>query len=559
MIMEYIIFFSVLLLILVFILVREFFVLRKREKYILQKIDEDFHAKIEKEYEPQDLSIIKRYFERRRTENSVDDITASDLDMDRLFASFNKSNSQMGSEYFYYMLRTMNFDEDYLNKLDLKTESLRKDPETRNKLSLIFYKIGSLRKYSLFDCLDLLSEGETPGLISDYLSIILFVLSIVSIFFIKDFGIIFLISVFIYNIFSYYRKRGEIEPYIISFSYIMKLMDNVKAVENLNLPCFNAEKETLSENVKRLNKLNYYSFFINKGNSSIGLGNPFSIIMDYLRMLLHLDIISFYRMKKLVLFNRESIESLYNTLGFMESLISVAFIRENYDVTLPEKGDGINAKGLYHPLIAEPVKNSIDTKKSILLTGSNASGKSTFLKAVAINALFARTIHTCFADSFLIDSYHVFSSMSLRDDLSGNDSYFMVEIKAIKRIIDFINNNPGEKTLCFLDEVLRGTNTVERIAASTEILKSLCGRALCFAATHDIELTRILKNEFSNYHFDEIIENDDVLFEYTLKEGPGDTRNAIRLLSIIGFDKSIIDKATKNALNYINTGEWQVK
>jgi DNA mismatch repair ATPase MutS len=79
--------------------------------------------------------------------------------------------------------------------------------------------------------------------------------------------------------------------------------------------------------------------------------------------------------------------------------------------------------------------------------------------------------------------------MSLRDDLQGGDSYYVVEIKALKRILTAAKE-PGRPVLCFVDEVLRGTNTVERIAASTQILKSFDGRAvLCFAATHDIELT----------------------------------------------------------------------
>lgn len=89
--------------------------------------------------------------------------------------------------------------------------------------------------------------------------------------------------------------------------------------------------------------------------------------------------------------------------------------------------------------------------------------------------------------------------MSLRDNLTNNESYYIVEIKSIKRILDSINDEIP--TLCFVDEVLRGTNTIERIAASSHILKSLTDKnALCFAATHDIELTNILENIYSNYH-----------------------------------------------------------
>lgn len=85
--------------------------------------------------------------------------------------------------------------------------------------------------------------------------------------------------------------------------------------------------------------------------------------------------------------------------------------------------------------------------------------------------------------------------------------------------------------LCFVDEVLRGTNTVERISASTEILKSLSAeQVLCFAATHDVELTELLAKEYDNYHFEEEIVEGDVRFNYRLLTGKATTRNAIKLL-----------------------------
>ena len=89
--------------------------------------------------------------------------------------------------------------------------------------------------------------------------------------------------------------------------------------------------------------------------------------------------------------------------------------------------------------------------------------------------------------------------MALKDDLLGRESYYLAEIRSLKRILD----ETGEEypVLCFVDEVLRGTNTVERIAASAQILESLSGRnVICFAATHDIELTYILEDDYENYH-----------------------------------------------------------
>ena len=131
-----------------------------------------------------------------------------------------------------------------------------------------------------------------------------------------------------------------------------------------------------------------------------------------------------------------------------------------------------------------------------------------------------------------------------------------MEIKALKRVIDAVKRK-GAPVLCFVDEVLRGTNTVERIAASTEILESLLGKSsMCFAATHDIELTRLLEGRYHNFHFEETILEDDVKFNYKLKEGRATTRNAIKLLGVLQYEKQIIEKAEKRAEHFVNTGKW---
>ena len=123
----------------------------------------------------------------------------------------------------------------------------------------------------------------------------------------------------------------------------------------------------------------------------------------------------------------------------------------------------------------------------------------------------------------------------------------MAEIKSIKRILDACNEK-GSPVLCFVDEVLRGTNTKERIAAGAEIMKSMqSANSLCFAATHDIELSSILVPEFTNYHFDEEMDGDDIHFPYQLKEGYATSRNAIALLRIMGYPEDIVNRALQRA------------
>jgi DNA mismatch repair ATPase MutS len=121
----------------------------------------------------------------------------------------------------------------------------------------------------------------------------------------------------------------------------------------------------------------------------------------------------------------------------------------------------------------------------------------------------------------------------------------MVEIKAIKRILD-ASESEGRPVLCFVDEVLRGTNTAERIAASTEILREMAQRRiLVFAATHDRELTEYLKDSMENYHFEEKLEGKDISFSYELLPGPATTKNAILLLRQCEFPESLVLRAEK--------------
>ena len=134
----------------------------------------------------------------------------------------------------------------------------------------------------------------------------------------------------------------------------------------------------------------------------------------------------------------------------------------------------------------------------------------------------------------------------------------MAEIKSIKRIMDAYKAE-GAPVLAFVDEVLRGTNTIERISASSVILQQLAGgNGYCFAATHDLELTEILRNYYENVHFEESIENNDIVFPYRLQKGKATSRNAIALLSIMGYDSAITNKAQNQAQRFEINHKWEV-
>lgn len=252
--------------------------------------------------------------------------------------------------------------------------------------------------------------------------------------------------------------------------------------------------------------------------------------------------------------HKSYIYNFWYELGNIEALIAILSMRNIYPYySIPEFDDKyrIYAQEIFHPLIENFVSNDVDFNQNTLLTGSNASGKSTYVKSIAISAILAQSINTAFAKSFVMKKGNVLTSMAIKDSIIDGDSYFIAEIKSLKRIIEDVKS--GNKSYYFIDEILRGTNTLERISASSSIIDYLDKhKSLSFIATHDLELTKMKEEKVRNIHFKEDIIDNKVVFTYKLQEGPSNTRNAIKLLEVMGFPEDIVEMANKNAKEFVN-------
>ena len=534
--------------------------LAEKKKYRLfteRKIKREYGQLNEKGIPVLRMECIPSYYKRHGAGTGIDDITWSDLDMDRLFALMDVTYSSAGEEYLYHTLRTPLKDREALLARDAEIEYLRKEKEIRLKLQMQFAQMGKNERYSLYDYLDFAETlKKIPSLPYHFIAPILAAIAVGLVFINPATGILAIIVVLVGNMIWYFKTMNVIQPYMTSLKYVLKDMKAAEKILAVN-PGICGElqdkmKQSLNE-LKIFKKRAAMAFAESSGD-----GNPLTILADYTNMLLHPNIIAFYSMYAQMQKHKEDIDTLHGALGYMEMLIAAGSFKEAMgEGCVPVFDGGMKAVEIYHPLIEEPVKNSFETKSSVLLTGSNASGKSTFLKTVAVNMLLSQCFNYACADEFHTDFFRLYSSMALRDDLEQGDSYFMVEIKALRRILEAAKEEGG-RIACFVDEVLRGTNTVERIAASTQILRFMEeGGMLCFAATHDIELTELLKERYENYHFEEEIADGDVLFNYRLMEGKATTRNAIRLLSVMGYDEEVIKDAEHMAENFIKEGVWK--
>ncbi|MGO3183903.1 MAG: MutS-related protein [Aequorivita sp.] len=173
------------------------------------------------------------------------------------------------------------------------------------------------------------------------------------------------------------------------------------------------------------------------------------------------------------------------------------------------------------------------------------SGKSTFIRSVSINSVLAQTLNICFAAEYISPFFKLYSSIRITDDLLEDTSYYLEEVLTVKELIDA--SNKADPCLFVLDEIFKGTNTIERVSGGKAILSYLNkGNNIVLVSTHDIELTDILsKEKFDLYHFSEQIKNNELTFDHKLKAGRLETRNAIKILELYNYPSEIIKDARR--------------
>lgn len=558
--MEYIVLFAGIVLLFLFVMIRGAVEEKRRLRRFRESLRQDYGKPPIKEYKPEQYESVGRYYLKHREGFQIDDMTWNDLGMDGIFLRMDYTHSSAGAEYLYYKLRTPSFNNEELEKFNRHTVYYMEHEKERLDLQLLFVRLGTTGRFSLYDYLEYLDDlGERRNAMH-YLTFGIFAVSLLALALSPSAGIVLAVLAMVFNISTYFKEKREIEPYMTSISYILRLLKCVEELGNQDMTPVKAEYEALQADRQKLKRFIKGGFWLTFGMKPGG--NPLDIAADYLKMIFHIDLIVFNRMLGEIRKYTAEIDRMVTGMGYLETLLSAGAYRaslEEYCIADLSGQNGIAFKELYHPLLEKPVKNSLATEKGVLLTGSNASGKSTFLKTVAVNALLAQTFSFCLGKEYRGGFYRLYSSMALKDDLISGDSYYMVEIKALKRILDAVKDRNAAPVLCIVDEVLRGTNTLERIAASSQILRSLSGKGvLCFAATHDIELTGLLEDSYDNYHFEEDIIDNDVVFNYQLKQGRATTRNAIKLLSVMGYEERIIAAADRMTRVFMETGEWRM-
>lgn len=494
------------------------------------------------------FELIEGYF--RKKDNSkefqvLSDKTCNDLDFEELFMFLDRTSSNVGQQYLYNKLRTVPSGGGHIVSDEKIIDELTNDEALRLSTQKLLCK---LKKGDSYYISALFQEEHLEPPKWFYVIRLLSFTSFLSLLMLPfNFRfIIILIFVVIVNLGFHYWNKKNLYQYIGSIPQLLTLNNIAKKLHKCKQ--FNVINPGLSDSIKVIDQVRNRMAFCSLENNVQG---DFAVVywglLEIVKILFLLEPLMLFSILKRLNTKRREIEDVFSFVGHIDTLISIASLRKGLNTYchpfVNKKENNILATNVYHPLVVDCVPNNISvTDKSILLTGSNMSGKTSFIRTIGINMITGLTINTCFAKSITIPKMGIYSAIRISDDLLNDRSYYFEEVLTIKEMIQEATN--GKPNLFLLDEIFKGTNTVERISAGKAVLSSLSKNGnIVFVSTHDIELTDMLTDDYELYHFSEIIDNKNIDFDYKLKAGRLKNRNAIRILQINDYPDSVIKEA----------------
>lgn len=508
--------------------------------------------------EKRDFSYIEKLhtflLERDQSGFIIDNITWTDLNMDSVFSKLDHTMSLSGMQYLYQTLRRPIFDGKILKKRNEVINSLLENNEIAKKIQYPLFVLGKKEGKNIFKYFkDWINIDTKPAIIYRLLSYLPY-LAILMILIDSAKALIIIMLTVSINTIVYQVNKKKIYDEMDTFLYLGSLIKCADNIIKLNTENIDLEQEELKRILKNIGKVRKN---VAKLNSNVTMGSDMEIVRQYYNMIFLKEPNIFYKTVKLVNDYRDDFFKLYTLIGKIDAYISIASYKAGLDYfvepSFEEDGSQfyLNTKDIYHPLLDNPISYSFELNNmGALVTGSNASGKSTFLRTIGINSIFAQTLYLTLSKEYRSSYFNLLTSIGTTDNIVEGDSYFMAEAKSLKRVLDRLD--PNQPVLCILDEIFRGTNTAERISAALESLNYMIERNCCvIAATHDLELTNLVNERYNNYHFKETIEANDIMFDYILREGPCSTRNAIAILKYLGYPAEIYEKAMAGAEKYL--------
>jgi hypothetical protein len=486
---------------------------------------------------------------------SLDDRTWSDLDLDTVFASIDRTECTLGQQALYHRLRTAPV-ANQPDAFEALVNRLSTDAPLRGRMQRVLARLRNPYGYDLW----WLAQPDAIRTRPWHVVFPIFTLVVIGCLLLSPvWGGLLLVPIFggVLNLTMRITTARQMGPLIGPFRQVFALINAAETLGELRGEDVDPIVGCLHTDTLPLRRLKRIAFWV--GRDALAAGDMMASIVEYLNLLFLLDVNAMYLGARELAAHGPALLRVIAAVGDVDAALSVAALRATLSESrwtrphvLPP-GAPATLTDLCHPLLEHPVPNSIGLAPphGVLITGSNMSGKSTFLRTVGVNAVLAQTINTCFASRYDAPIFHIRSCIGRSDDLLAGKSYYIAEVEAVLALVR-ASARP-EPHLFLFDELFRGTNAVERIAAAEAVLIELLADTggpqlhIVLTATHDGELVDLLRETYASYHFTDTLGPDGLIFNHRLEPGPATTRNAIALLQLYGAAPTLIAHALTRA------------
>ena len=495
---------------------------------------------------------------------SLDSRTWDDLDLDDVFSALDRTESTLGQHALYHRLRTFPV-ADNLDVFEVLVSRLESDGPLRERAQTALSRLRDPHGYDLWWLARQDAIETRPWYvlfpILTAATILLLGLALLSPQLTPAF-----IGVLVINVGVRYFTDRRIGALAAAFRQIAPLVKTAESLRFFGGDDVRPLVGSIQADTPSLGRLKTIARWISgdplmlpmgAGMLPIMVSDVVSVVYEYLNLAFLLDANGVYFGARDLRVHHAALLRVIAAMGEVDAAISTASFRAGRrDWTRPrfvQPGASAKLSNLRHPLLVDAVPNSVSLApgRGLLITGSNMSGKSTFLRTVGVTAVLAQTLNTCLASEYYAPVFSVRSCIGRSDDLLSGKSYYIAEVETLLGLVEAsVGSAPH---LFLLDELFRGTNAVERIAAGQAVLLELVSDArrtspnVVIAATHDGELVDLLPDSYSAFHFGDVVGPAGLIFDHQLRPGPATTRNAIALLRLHGAPQDLVRRALECA------------
>jgi DNA mismatch repair ATPase MutS len=474
----------------------------------------------------------------------LDDRTWKDLDLDAVFVSLDHTASEPGRQVLYHVLRTPRDDAEPLERLERVVRELDGDDALRERARATLARLSDTRAGYFVDLL----FGELPRRPGFWWIFPLLTAGAIACLALTPLwprAVVVWVGICVVNVVVQVLYKPRVKRFIPALHELPAFVGVAASLAELPATELDGERRVLGDAANRLGTLRRATRWL---VFEPGQANELAAMLyEYVNLLFLLDVNAFVFATEAIRDARTVMRNAFAAIGYVDAAQSIAEWRRTLprwstpEFTEPRKA--VHVSDVVHPLLAGAVPNSLAVEEaSVLITGSNMSGKTTFVRALGVSAVLAQTLHTVCATAWRAPRLRVRTSIGRTDSVTDGKSYYLAEAESVLALVRA--KETGFQHLFLLDEIFRGTNTTERVAAGYAVLAYLDrGRDVVVVATHDLELLDLLGGTYVAHHFREHVEGDGLRFDYRIQPGPSSTRNAIALLRYMKYPDGVVADA----------------